>query len=166
MTSRISTIFVAASWLVLATSQSALAQDSKVKNNKAIERGRYLVKIGGCNDCHTAGYAASEGRVPEKEWLMGDQLGWQGQWGTTYPVNLRLYVQTLTEKEWVRKWDTTPARPPMPWFNLRDMTVQDRSAIYRYIRYLGPAGQAAPAYLPPGQQPAGPFVQFPAPPKP
>ena len=45
------------------------------------------------------------------------------------------------------------------------MTVQDLRAIYRYIRHLGPAGQPAPAYLPPDQTPKGPYVQFPAPPK-
>jgi hypothetical protein len=26
-------------------------------DSQQIERGRYLVKIGGCNDCHTVGYA-------------------------------------------------------------------------------------------------------------
>lgn len=26
-------------------------------------------------------------------------------------------------------------------------------AIYRYVRYLGPAGEAAPVYLPPDKQP-------------
>lgn len=56
---------------------------------KYIERGRYLVKVGGCNDCHTAGYGMSAGKVPEKDWLQGDQLGWHGPWGTTYPTNLR-----------------------------------------------------------------------------
>ena len=28
---------------------------------------------------------------------------WRGPWGTTYPVNLRLYMQTISEKEWVAK---------------------------------------------------------------
>ena len=33
-------------------------------------------------------------------------LGWRGPWGTTYPTNLRLYFQDLTENEWVRKAKT------------------------------------------------------------
>jgi len=57
------------------------------------------------------------------------------------------------------------ARPPMPWFNVRDMTSSDHRALYRYIRQLGPAGKPAPAYVPPDQEPKGPAVQFPAPPK-
>jgi mono/diheme cytochrome c family protein len=29
-----------------------------------IERGRYLVRISGCNDCHTPGYLQHNGEVP------------------------------------------------------------------------------------------------------
>lgn len=32
-----------------------------------------------------------------------------------------------------------------------DMTDQDLLAIYHYVRALGPAGQPAPEYVPPGQ---------------
>ena len=38
---------------------------------QSIARGRYIAKIAGCNDCHTAGYALSGGKVPEKDWLHG-----------------------------------------------------------------------------------------------
>jgi hypothetical protein len=66
--------------------------------------------------------------VPESEWLTGDALGWRGPWGTTYPTNLRLFMQDLTEDQWVKKGKTLNARPPMPWFNLRDMTTSDLRA--------------------------------------
>jgi hypothetical protein len=49
----------------------------------SVERGRYLVKIAGCNDCHTRSYAVQGGQVPEPLWLTGDELGWRGAWGTT-----------------------------------------------------------------------------------
>jgi mono/diheme cytochrome c family protein len=141
----------------------AVAQDKKA--DPQVERGRYLVKIAGCNDCHTPNYPLSGGKVPESEWLTGDALGWRGPWGTTYATNLRLYMQDLTEDQWVKKAATLMARPPMPWFNVREMSSPDLRALYRYIRHLGPAGKPAPAYVPPGQTPAGPAVQFPAPPK-
>jgi hypothetical protein len=54
-----------------------------------------------------------------------------------------------------------PARPPMPWFVLRDMTDEDLTAIYEYVRSLGPAGAMAPAYAPPGQAVRTPLVRFP-----
>ncbi len=49
----------------------------------------------------------------------------------------------------------------MPWFVLREMTEQDLRAVYRFIRNLGPAGEPAPAYLPPDQEPPKPYIQFP-----
>lgn len=59
---------------------------------------------------------------------------------------------------------TVRTRPPMPWFALHDMSDADLRAIYRYIRFLGPAGTPAPAYLPPDVSPEGPAIRFPAPP--
>lgn len=58
------------------------------------------------------------------------------------------------------------ARPPMLWFNLNIMKEEDSKAIYQFIRYLGPGGQAAPIYVPPDQEPTTPFALFPSPPKP
>ncbi|HWD17019.1 MAG TPA: cytochrome C, partial [Casimicrobiaceae bacterium] len=74
-------------------------------------------------------------------------------------------MQTLDEKAWVEKAKHLTARPPMPFWALNTMTDSDLRAIYRYVRALGPAGQEAPAYVPPGQEPKGPVVKFPAPPK-
>jgi mono/diheme cytochrome c family protein len=151
---------------VLATAAGAAgAESAKMTDAQAIARGRYITKIAGCNDCHTPGYAGTGGKVPEKDWLVGDALGWRGDWGTTYPPNLRLYMQTMSEADWVKTAKSAQFRPPMPWFALHDMTEGDLRAIYRFVRSLGPAGKPAPAYVPPGQQPQGPYVQFPAAPK-
>jgi mono/diheme cytochrome c family protein len=126
-----------------------------------IERGRYLVAIAGCNDCHTPGYAERAGDVPEAQWLVGDRLGWSGPWGTTYPANLRLFMQQISEEQWFNFARTGKTRPPMPWFTLRDMTDDDLRAVYRYVRSIGPAGERAPDYVPPGKTAAGPVVAFP-----
>jgi mono/diheme cytochrome c family protein len=137
---------------------SASAQTTKpAPVGAGIERGRYLVKIGGCHDCHTAGYGEAAGKIDEKASLTGTALGWRGPWGTTYASNLRLVASDLTEAQWLvharSQW-----RPPMPWFNLRDMSDEDLVAIHRYLRHLGPAGERVPAYLPPGQEPPLPYV--------
>jgi mono/diheme cytochrome c family protein len=144
---------------------SALADTARMTDAQAMARGRYIARIAGCNDCHTPGYPQSGGKVPEKDWLTGDGLGWRGEWGTTYAVNLRMYMQTMTEAQWVKTAKTLKARPPMPWFALHDMSEDDLRAFYRFVRALGPAGVAAPAYVPPNVVPAGPYVQFPAAPK-
>jgi mono/diheme cytochrome c family protein len=144
---------------------AAVAQQKAPKPVSAeVARGRYLVRIAGCNDCHTPGYAASGGKVEERLWLTGDQLGWRGPWGTTYSSNLRLVVKDMTADQFV-KHSRNEFRPPMPWFNLRDMSDRDVKAIYTYLKHLGPAGQPAPQYVPPDKTPSGPFVQFPPPPK-
>ena len=127
------------------------------------KRGRYLVQTSGCNDCHTPGYAMSGGKVDEKNWLIGDSLGWRGPWGTTYPTNLRLVAQSMNEAQFMSR-ARSELRPPMPWFNLRDMSDADVKSIYAYLKHVGPSGVAAPAYLSPDKAPTLPFVQFPSPP--
>jgi hypothetical protein len=144
--------------------QSDAARPLKSKsgfNMIMVEKGRYLAKIAGCNDCHTAGYLPSEGKVAEDLWLMGDKFGWSGPWGTTYGTNLRLLINELTEKGWLDFAKTLKVRPPMPWFNLNIMKHADLSAVYQFIRYLGPKGNPAPDYVPAGQKPAGPHAIFP-----
>ena len=147
--------------LLLPVLAAAQAAGAKSANKNEIERGRYLVKIAGCNDCHTPGYIQKNGEVDEKLWLTGDKLGWSGPWGTTYATNLRQLMASMNQQQWVKHARTMTPRPPMPWFNVRPMTDADLKAIYAYTRSLGPGGEPAPAFVPPGTKPAGPVVQFP-----
>ncbi len=124
------------------------------------ERGRYLVILGGCNDCHTPGFAQSGGTTPDSEWLAGDSVGWRGPWGTTYPPNLRLFMQTMSEDAWVQFAHTAGGRPPMPFWTLHTMTAQDLRAMYQFINSLGAKGALAPAGLPPSQEPKTPYILF------
>ena len=130
--------------------------------NATVERGRYIVEIGGCNDCHTAGYANAGGKAAEADRLKGDTLGYRGEWGTTYPTNLRLSIGKLTEDAWVKYAKALNTRPPMPWFNVYAMTEADQRAVYQYIKSLpGAAGTASPAFLPPYKAPKQPYIQWP-----
>jgi mono/diheme cytochrome c family protein len=140
---------------------AAQAEPAKGQDRSLVDRGRYLVKIAGCNDCHTPGYLQAEGKVDERLWLTGDAFGWRGPWGTTYATNLRLFVSNLSQAQWLQHVGTMRPRPPMPYFNLQAMSEQDRKAIYAYLKSLGPAGQPAPAWVPPDKQPAQPYAQFP-----
>lgn len=139
--------------IATATAKAETASD-------VIARGEYLVRIGGCNDCHTPGYAERQGDVPTAQWLTGSPLGYQGPWGTTYASNLRLRMQELTEAQWLAYSGSLRTRPIMPDFNLRAMSEADRRALYQFVRSLGPAGEAAPAYLPPGQTPPAPYFSL------
>jgi len=124
-----------------------------------IAHGRYLLTVSGCNDCHTDGYAQSGGSIAESERFLGSPVGFQGPWGTTYPSNLRRVVANMSEAQWLAH-ARQERRPPMPWFNLRDMTDDDLLAIYQHLRYLGPKGKDMPAYVPPGGKVDTAFIYF------
>src|SRR5690242_20290214 len=93
-----------------------------------IARGRYLVMLGGCNDCHTPGFALAAGHVPEAEWLTGDALGWRGYWGTTYPPNLRLRINAMDLPTWKTFAKGLKTRPPMPYWAFNAMSDDDLEA--------------------------------------
>lgn len=144
---------------------SGSARADATTEKQLIERGRYLVKVSGCNDCHTTGYLPSNGNIPEDQWLTGSNFGWNGPWGTTYGANLRLFMKDMTEQQWIQTAKTLQRRPPMPWFNLNAMHEDDLRAIYHFVQSLGDAGKPAPAYVPVGQKPNPPYAIFPAPPQ-
>jgi mono/diheme cytochrome c family protein len=147
-----------AAWFA-SMSASALAQAGSV--TATLERGRHLVLIGHCNNCHTAGYTAAAGKVPEERWLTGNPVGWRSKQGTTYASNLRLFVQNISEQDWIRVMRTVEWRPPMPWWSMRDHTDEELKAMYHYIRSLKPLGQPAPSFLPPDHVPTRPYQQLP-----
>ena len=160
MSRQISRTVLAAS----AVASLALGTAAVARPPGQVERGRYLVAITGCNDCHTEGYAPSGGQIPESQWLLGSRLGYRGDWGTTYAANLRLYMQAMSEDEWVKKARTMQTRPPMPWFGLHRFKDSDLRAMHAFVRSLGAPGEPAPAALGPGQEAKGPVVVFPGPP--
>ena len=137
---------------------------AEIQDADVLARGRYVVMIGGCNDCHTAGFAPSGGEVPESEWLKGDALGYQGPWGTTYPPNLRAYFAGLSEDQWVALAPSFRARPPMPFWAVNAMEEADLRALYRFVLSLGEVGDPVPAYASPGEAVTTPLVVFQGPP--
>lgn len=139
---------------------SSAAPTPFVQGASMLETGRYLVIIGGCNDCHSQSWDQSGGRLPESKWLTGNEVGFRGPWGTSYPSNLRLFVAHTSEAQWLHRARMGRGYPPMPWTNLRAMSSSDLKAIYAFIRSLGPAGVQAPAYVPPDQEPTSPYIVF------
>jgi|SRR5579872_3457029 len=154
-------VSVASAALIGMASGAVLSgEQTSVKAATPKEAGRYLVVIGGCNDCHSPGWNESNGKLPVDRWLLGSNVGFHGPWGTSYPSNLRLVVSHMSEAQWLDMIRTRDGHPPMPWANLRALSTTDQRAIYAFIKSLGPAGQAAPAYLPPTQTPKTPVIEF------
>lgn len=139
---------------------------AQAASRKSIEHGEFLVGYGGCNDCHTPGWAMNNGQAPKEALLTGGGMNFQGPWGTTYAPNLRIYMQDITLKQWIHDARTLKARPAMPFWTFRYLSDKDLADIYAYVRSLGPGGQPAHDYVPPGQEAPAPFLKLVLPPPP
>ena len=126
-----------------------------------VERGRYVVEIMGCNDCHTPGYLVRRSNLPAEDWLVGSTLGFRGYFGTTYPTNLRLAVWNMSEEDWLILAKKMREGSAMADVMLPETADQDLRAIYRFIKYLGPKGTPAPVSLPKGVQPTTQYIDVP-----
>ena len=102
----------------------------------------------------------SRSRFPEDQWFLGSPVGFRGPWGTTYPSNLRISAQNMTEDQWVALLHSRTALPPMPWMNLNQLAESDLRALYRYIASLGAAGELMPTALTPDVEPTTPYISM------
>ena len=123
--------------------------------------GEYLTIVGSCNDCHTQGWVESKGKIPPADRFAGLDVGFRGEWGTSYGKNLRTVVQRQSEDHWVmvlRTTDEGDGKAPMPWWNTAMMSERDLRAMYRYIKSLGPNPNGVPKALPPSKEPTGKYI--------
>jgi mono/diheme cytochrome c family protein len=123
-----------------------------------VARGKYLVVIGACNDCHTPGWRDSDGSLAVGKWMVGSNVGLRDAWGTSYPANVRIYFSHITEGEWLAEVRTRGGR--MQWHDLRNLTTPDQRSIYRFIRSLGPKGSLTPDDVPPDLDPQTPYIDL------
>jgi mono/diheme cytochrome c family protein len=134
--------------------------------NTQVERGRYLVRITGCHDCHSP---KVEGMTPDlTRELSGrpastqlptttknevhaslDLTAWTGPWGYTIASNLTPDPETGIGKRYNeasfiatmrsgKKPNGTPVMPPMPSEVYQNMTDDDLRAIWAYLRTIKP----------------------------
>ncbi|MBV8600126.1 MAG: cytochrome C [Candidatus Eremiobacteraeota bacterium] len=128
-----------------------------------VARGRYLVAFGACNDCHTPGWREADGNVPVSKWMTGSTIGFRGPWGTVYPANVRERFFQISESQWLAMVRTRAGHPPMTWEDLRALSIDDRRAIYAFIRSLGKDGPPSLPSVPPEREPTTPYITIVAP---
>jgi mono/diheme cytochrome c family protein len=167
---------------------SAPAHAQQPSGSTAVERGRYLVRITGCHDCHSP---KIEGMTPDlSRSLSGrpattplpttpkgeihaslDLTAWTGPWGYSVASNLTPDAATglgtrYTEAAFIstmrtgKKPNGTPIMPPMPSEVYQNMTDDDLKAIFAYLRTIKPIRNAVFAGLTP---PAAPAASAPKP---
>jgi mono/diheme cytochrome c family protein len=145
---------------------AAAAMAATPASRPSIQHGKFLVNYGGCQDCHTPGWAEHGGNAPKDMLLTGGGMNFQGPWGTTYPPNLRLYMAKLTLDQWIHNARTMKARPAMPYWTFRYLSDKDLGDMYAYIRSLGPSGKPSHDWVPPGQDAPAPYLKLVLPPQP
>ena len=109
----------------------------------AVRRGEYLVRVGGCRDCHTV---QSNGRPVAALDLAGGFLLRSAPWGeaasaniTPDPSGIPYYDETLFLE--VMRTGYAKARKLnqiMPWWNFRNLTDDDLKAMFAYLRTVPP----------------------------
>jgi len=136
-------------WAILALA-AGLCTAAAAADTPSVEFGKHISIVGGCHDCHTVGYAESGGKIDPDKALKGNPVGFEGPWGTNFAKNLRLTVAKMSEDDWVNFAKTFTVGPPMPWFNVHELTAVESRSLFQYIKSLpGDPGEQAPADIPP-----------------
>jgi mono/diheme cytochrome c family protein len=160
----------ATSALSCAPASQTSAEPAAMTVEQKLARGRYLLSVLGCNDCHTPGMLF--GAPDTTRTLAGSEIGWVGPWGISFARNLTpdsTGIGSWTEEQFVtairegRRPDGSALLPPMPWPNTAHLTDEDAYALAAYVRSLPPVRHEVPSALPPGRTYAGPIIPFPAP---
>ena len=111
------------------------------------QRGRYLVHLAGCNDCHTPGHFL--GKPDTARFLGGSDVGFElPGLGTFYGPNLTPDKETglggWTDKQVAHalktgeRPDGRVLAPAMPWRDFSNLTDADADAVVAYLRSLPP----------------------------
>jgi len=126
-----------------------------------VERGKYLVTIAGCNDCHTPGYLA--GNPDMSRYLGGSDFAFEipgvGAFvGPNITPDNDTGIGKWTEKQIVTalQTGTTPdgriLATIMPWQAFANFTEEDVDAIAAYLKSLPPVQHRVPGPFGPGQE--------------
>jgi mono/diheme cytochrome c family protein len=146
----------------------AVAEDAQTK------RGKYLVTLGGCNDCHTPGYFF--GKPDMTRFLGGSEVGFEiPGLGVFHGPNL-----TPDHDTGLGKWsaeeiataitkgqrpDGRKLAPIMPWHAFANLTREDSGAMVAYLKSLPPVQNKVPGPFGPNDKPTS-FVMKIVPPEP
>jgi mono/diheme cytochrome c family protein len=146
---------LAAAAMLCAAAAPSLAADDEVG------RGKYLVTISGCNDCHTPGYF--RGQPDATRFLGGSEVGFEiPGLGIFHGPNLTPDAETGLGK-WTKaqiavalqtgqRPDGRELAPIMPWRAFAGLTQPDALAIAAYLESLPPVSNKVPGPFGPGQK--------------
>ncbi|MBR0822819.1 cytochrome c [Bradyrhizobium liaoningense] len=152
---RISARLAFATASIIAFPIAAAGDDSQ------IARGKYLVTIGGCNDCHTPGYFL--GKPDMSRFLGGSDVGFEipGQGvfvGSNITPDKKTGIGGWTREQIVKaiqageRPDGRILAPIMPWHAFAALTADDATAIAVFLQSLKPVSNQTPGPFKPGEK--------------
>ncbi|MFO1104536.1 MAG: c-type cytochrome [Amaricoccus sp.] len=126
-----------------------------------LARGKYLVGIAGCNDCHTPGYFL--GKPDMAKYLSGSDVGFEiPGLGVFVGPNLTADKQTgigswsqaqiIAALQTGVRPDGRVLAPIMPWHAFASLTKEDVTAIAAFLQSLPPVSHAVPGPFGPGDK--------------
>src|SRR6266568_4650142 len=137
------------------------AVSAEAASKKTIERGKYLVGLGGCFDCHTPGYFF--GKPDMAHYLGGSDVGFEMPGlGVFVGPNLTPDADTglgeWSEAQIVRALQTgkrpdgRELAPIMPWRAFANLTKSDAHAIAAYLKSLPAVSHRVPGPFGPDEK--------------
>ena len=148
---------------ILLVASAIPAASGAVAADPQVDRGRYLVTVGGCNDCHTPGTFL--GRPDMARMLGGSDVGFAiPGLGVFVGRNLTPDPQTglggwttdelITAFTTGRRPDGRILAPIMPWRELSELTSADAQAIAAYLKSIPPVKNLVPGPFGPDEKPS------------
>jgi mono/diheme cytochrome c family protein len=139
----------------------ALPAFAAMANDTQITRGKYLVTLGGCNDCHTPGYFL--GNPDMSRFLGGSDVGFEipGQGvfvGSNITPDKETGIGNWTREHIVKaiqvgeRPDGRILAPVMPWHAFAKLTADDAEAIAAFLQSLKPVSNKIPGPFKPGEK--------------
>jgi mono/diheme cytochrome c family protein len=148
-------------FIAIAIAALAAAPIQDARADAQTERGKYLVTVGGCNDCHTPGALMGEPNM--KQFLGGSEVAFAiPGLGAFVPPNLTsdketglgswTRAQIITALTTGKRPDGRILAPIMPWRGLSHLTHGDAEAIAAYLKSLPPVRHKVPGPFGPSEK--------------
>jgi mono/diheme cytochrome c family protein len=140
---------------------AAITQLPDARAESAIDRGKYLVTFGGCNDCHTPGYFF--GKPDMTKYLGGSEVAFEIPGLGAFPgrnitpdketgIGDWTVEQIITALQQGKRPDGRTLAPIMPYHAFSFLSKDDALAIAAFLQSIPPVKNAVAGPFAPGEK--------------
>lgn len=147
--------------LILSLGLATLAPPAARADDAQTQRGKYIVSVAGCGDCHTPGTFI--GKPDPTRFLGGSDVAFEipglGAFaGANITPDMETGIGKWTPEQIIAAFQTgvTPAgkilAPIMPWKDFANLSPDDAMAVAMYLKSIPPVSQKVPGPFKPGDK--------------